>query len=665
MKFLDSFSLKAKFIMVGVVLLMFTLLSLGFQISMERKTSKSVDHLLSYSVKNKITILEINRDLNYISRLTRNIMLGSNFQKDIKKFRARRSRIKDKFSFLNENITSSSKKESVFMAEKAAMAFIDKCLEIVGNADSIPKGERHKLYAVYKREATPLAVDSRKYFGGFIKKEDVEYEASISSFLSEMGSSQRVTNIISIVSVIVMTALLVLMYFITSRPIKDIQSVLHDLTNGSGDLSARMPVTSKDPAKEKGVIKRLAIDFNSYLDNLDKEFASTMYLVGDAGEHTMPVSTAIIKVRDSVEHNVEMATQVATAGDQMSATINEIAMSAQDSASKAEEAVELAQTGGESINLARETSENVSGIISELESEIENLTGKATEIGGVISVINDISEQTNLLALNAAIEAARAGEAGRGFAVVADEVRKLAEKTQSSTKEIEDMVSSMTENIDKVNSGAQNVVSALEVQNDATNGAYSSFQTIVGSIDELNNLIGGISAAVSEQSASTQQIMGNINAVADNSDRTKEVVLSLVSDTDGLIDSINGIADKYSRFKLTSKAYYFATAKIAHINLMKGIFDCYSKGQCSLNVPDARSCDFGKFYYGKGMEMFGNDSDYRAMEEPHKDVHVKGQEILDLIKAGRVKDAENELLSMEEIVHSFVRMLDDMIQKYK
>jgi methyl-accepting chemotaxis protein len=658
-------SLKAKFIMVGSVFIIFTLIVSVVQMQFQKDSAEDVQRILDYSVYNKVTILEINRDLNYISRLTRNIMLGSGYDKDMEKFRDRRERIESKFESLIKNVETDKEVSDARNAKTAALAFIDKCYEIVGGGKDIPKDQRYKLYDVYKVQATPLAVESRKYFGSLIKSVNLDYEKDIEHFFGEMRQDLVVSNSINIVFVFIVVGLLALMYLLTVKPLWSLVDILKTLTNGDGDLSARMPVESKDPENEKGAMKKLSLEFNKYLDNLDKEFAETMYLVGDAGEHTMPVSTAIVKVRDAIENNVEMVTQIATAGDQMSATINEIAMSAQDSAMKAEETVSLAQDGGESIELARRSSENVSAIISDLEKEIENLTEKATEIGGVISVINDISEQTNLLALNAAIEAARAGEAGRGFAVVADEVRKLAEKTQSSTKEIENMVGSMTENIDKVNGGAQDVVSALETQSGATNGAYENFQTILNSIQDLNSLINGISAAVTEQSASTQQIMASISGMADNSESTRQTVLGLVDDTDGLINSINGIANKYSGFNLSTKAYFFAVAKIAHINMMKGIFDCYSKGQCSINLPDFKTCKFGQFYYGEGMEIFGTDPEYKAMEAPHKMVHVHAQAVLDGIKSGNKRDYDMKVLEMEETVKEFVGHLDRMIQKYK
>ncbi|HAW57508.1 MAG TPA: hypothetical protein DCX03_00605, partial [Bacteroidales bacterium] len=289
------------------------------------------------------------------------------------------------------------------------------------------------------------------------------------------GSHNGAFRLYIIVSVATCVIFLLIMYKLFKEivaPLRLMRELLDELSRGTKDLTHRLEDKNGDSIR--GMLPTMIRNFNKYLDAVNKDFADTLLLVGDAGEHIMPVSTAIVKVRDSVEQNAEMATQVAAAGEEMGATIGEISNSAMESADKAKATVELAKEGGYSINVAKESSENMAHIIAKLESEIVTLTEKASQIGNVISVINDISEQTNLLALNAAIEAARAGEAGRGFAVVADEVRKLAEKTQSSTKEIELMVSAMTGSIKEVSQGAAEVVSALDGQKGATDNAYNN-----------------------------------------------------------------------------------------------------------------------------------------------------------------------------------------------
>lgn len=664
MGFIINLSLRSKFILIGIMTFLITLTIVGFQISSQRSAYEHVTKdIVGVGSKSKILALEISANINYTSRLTRNIMLGSDYGKDMEKLIETKQKIEKAFEELSEiPAPSESFQSEVQAAKTSTMEFINVSIDIISRAESMAPEERSTLYEQYHKEATPLANQSRDTFKVILENTDKMFNESIDGFFSDVTSGQRVELFVSLFLVFLQLGILFVFYRFTAMPLENISHVMRTLSHGEGDLSARMPIIDKH--KEHDVINKLSVNFNNYLDNIDKQFTGTMYLVGDASEHTMPVSTALIKVKDSIEHNNALATQVAAAGEEMSATISEIASAAADSADKAEQTVILAKEGGDAINSAKSSALMVGEIISALETEVANLTGKATQIGSVISVINDISEQTNLLALNAAIEAARAGEAGRGFAVVADEVRKLAEKTQNSTKEIESMVRSMTDNIAKVSGGAHDVVTALSKQQGATEEAYSSFQTILVSIEDLNSLITNISTSVAQQSATTQEIMGSITGVAESSEHSLEIMLQLAQNTDGLIDTITRISEKYSKFVLTSKGFHFAVAKIAHVNLMKNVFDCYSKGQCNFKLPDHTSCRFGQFYYGLGKELFGNDSDFRALEEPHKSVHKISHEIFDSMKSGRHGDMSARFDQLDTAVQNFLVIIDRLMKKY-
>ncbi|MGE4318261.1 MAG: methyl-accepting chemotaxis protein [Deferribacterales bacterium] len=662
MRILSNLKLKEQFMVIAGLFLAFVVFASIAMAKLDSGFMTTLNDFMNHPVHAKMKILEVSADTNALSSLTRDIMLGSDMEKDMTLFREKREKIKDAFKEIIAADPTGEHKAMISDTENAVTAFLDKSYESLSTGSGMSQEERASMYQTYLSETAPLAETAHEKLSGLVQAADAAYASSVDTAKSDISKRLMFLYLIVLIVTVVLMSLLYLMYRIISAPIKSILDIIHTLAQGKGDLTPRI---RQDTDKERSMLSMLSHHFNTYLDSVNKDYADTLFMVGDAGEHTMPVTTAIVKVRDSVENNVEMATQVAAAGEEMGATISEIANSANESAEMARSTVELAKRGGEAINIAKETSDNVATIIDKLESEIKSLTEKASEISNVISVINDISEQTNLLALNAAIEAARAGEAGRGFAVVADEVRKLAEKTQHSTKEIESMVGSMNSNINQVSRGALEVVAALSTQSDATENAYTSFQTILGAIEELNSLVTGISAAVAQQSATTTQIMSNVTNVAENSENTKNIIISLVDDTDRLLSSIKGISDKYTKYKLTSRAFYFASAKVAHINLMKGIFDCYSKNQCQVNIPDHTTCAFGQFYYNEGMQMFGNDSDYKAMESPHKAVHTTAHAVLDLIKAGRRHEADLQLPHLESLVKDFVSMLDDMIRKYK
>lgn len=663
MNFFDRVTFKGKFVLIGLLAIIFVCMVGGYQSYYRGKIESGINKVLNESVERKITLLEISRDVNYVSRLTRNIMLGSNYDKDMAGFQKRLEDIDKNFTKLKK--LSGDNDSVVYSAEKSTFDFLNKCKEILVNGKDIPSGEKYTLYQVYKKEATPPAEESRKYFGELIKSEEKYYNETMNSFYAGMKNESNMANTFMAVLLLIFLTFLFLLYKITLKPVYDVMDAIKELTTGDGDLRTRLKTRGDDPDKEKDVIGKMSIYLNSYLNKIDKEFSDTLYLVGEAGESTMPVSTAIVKVRNEVEKNVEMAEQVASAGEEMGATIEEISNNAFESAQKAKETLDLAQEGALVVENSVQYASEVHSVINSLGEKIDSLTEKAQSIGGVISVINDISEQTNLLALNAAIEAARAGEAGRGFAVVADEVRKLAEKTKDSTKEIEKMVIDMTSGIDYVNSDTANVIKAVGRQSEAASEAKCRFDTILDSISELDGLITSISASVEQQSSATQQILSSIGMVADNSGNTKNIVMDLIGNTDGLISSLNSISSKFSSYKLSSIGYHFASAKVSHINLMKGVFDCYSKGQCMISVPDYKSCDFGKFYYSTGMELFGKDNDFRSIEQPHEKVHVMAQRVLDYVKSGNKHAADAVLPEMEAVVEDLISRLDQLIVKYK
>jgi len=461
-------------------------------------------------------------------------------------------------------------------------------------------------------------------------------------------------------AVFFLLAMYILFNSVTAK-LKEVSDKLAYLSSGKNDLTARMPVMKPDCSC---MITDMSQSLNTFLDFVDNEFVDTLYRIGEAAEKTMPVSMAVIKVRESVDENMTMATQVATASAQMRIAISDIAMSVNDSSMKAAQSVEMAQHGTKAIQESKASMESINGIISDLGGEVSKLTENANKIGNVISVINDISDQTNLLALNAAIEAARAGEAGRGFAVVADEVRKLAERTQNSTKEIENMVKEMQSNIRIVSEGAQGVIDSVAVQKNCTENAFESFHTINAAVEDLNSSIGSISAAIEEQSATTEEIAGSVENVARGSEHTNEVVTELMSDANHLTGSLNGIAEKYAKLTYTSKGFYFVTAKIAHIAFMKRIFDCFQNGT-TIQLPDHTTCGFGKFYFGKGMELFGKDPDFQALAKPHEGVHKLGNEIMSRLKTNNKSGIEEAINELDNNVRSLVAKLDFLSEKYR
>ena len=226
------------------------------------------------------------------------------------------------------------------------------------------------------------------------------------------------------------------------------------------------------------------------------------------------IETSVAEISEKAEEQSELSTHVAAASEEMSQTIKEIANNTQKVSNVAKKASNNAKEGFDIVENAISGIKNVAVLTENLGSLINGLEKSSLEIGEIISVINDIADQTNLLALNAAIEAARAGEQGRGFAVVADEVRKLAERTVKATKEIVSKVQTIQQNTQATKSSMDSTLKEVNNSVGLASQAGESLSNIEKNILSLADQIDSIAAASEEQTAATSEISENIEKVS-------------------------------------------------------------------------------------------------------------------------------------------------------
>ncbi len=329
------------------------------------------------------------------------------------------------------------------------------------------------------------------------------------------------------------------------RAVKQIKPIAQVAENASqGDLRERVPVSSSD---ELGQMSRA---FNQFLDNLNAMIGQTAQVAHSVAAAAEELSVNGTQVGEASRNQSQQSTQVASAVEEMSATANEMTKNAQVMAATAQELSETARKGGEVVANSIRGMEAVGNTMQKSADRIQVLGQRSQEIGEIIRVIEDIADQTNLLALNAAIEAARAGEQGRGFAVVADEVRKLAERTGKATKEIAGV-------IETVQSGTKDAVASMEtgtreVQDGMklVNEAGSRLGEIVEGVQKVTTMVQQLAGSIDEQTSATEQIAGGIQSVAGLSLQNEGSVEQVVGATNDLSRMAAQLQSDIKRFQL-------------------------------------------------------------------------------------------------------------------
>ncbi len=311
-----------------------------------------------------------------------------------------------------------------------------------------------------------------------------------------------------------------------------------------GDLAARVAVDSRDELTQAGH------GFNAMAVALSRLIGKIQASAGEVSDAASRMADSSARINEGSQQQSEAAASMAAAIEQSTVGINHIAEFAHDAQAMSSEAGRLSDQGGDIVNRTVAEMQAIAATVKQAAQLIEELGRQSGNISAIVNVIKEIADQTNLLALNAAIEAARAGEQGRGFAVVADEVRKLAERTSSSTQDISTMIAAIQNGTAQAVTSMQDGVARVAGGVELAHAAGTAMEKVRAGTARVVDSISEISRALKEQGAASNEIAGNVERIAQMADENHAVIAQTASTAQQLERLAAALQDEVRRYRV-------------------------------------------------------------------------------------------------------------------